>query len=55
MLYKNAELHNVEEIVNNDDGSIAWIKVPNAVYNSLEIANGKRMAVCSISVVYVRR
>lgn len=50
MLYKNAELHNVEEIVNNDDGSISWIRVPNAVYNSLEIANGKRLAVCSTGV-----
>ena len=32
MLYKNAEVHNVEEIVNNDDGSISWIRVPDLKY-----------------------
>lgn len=50
MIYKNAELHNVEEIVNNGDGSISWIRVPNTVYNALEMANGKKMAICSTGV-----
>lgn len=50
MLYKNAELHNVEEIVNNDDGSISWMRVPSSVYNVIEIEQGKRMAVCSTGV-----
>lgn len=50
MLYKNAELHNVEALIINDDGSISWMRVPSPVYNSIEIDHGKRMAVCSTGV-----
>lgn len=48
MLYKNAELHNVETIVNNADGSISWKRVPENVFNVLE-AN-KNTAVNSTGV-----
>ena len=50
MLFKNAELHNVEKIVANDDGSYSWLRVPDKVYDSLECPNGKRMAVGSTGV-----
>ena len=44
MIYKNVELHNVEEIINNVDGSISWIRVPYPVYDTLEAPGGKRAA-----------
>ena len=50
MHYKNAELYNIAEIVNNEDGSISWKRVPSAVYSSLESEQGKRMAVCATGV-----
>lgn len=43
MIYKNAELYNVEHITENDDGSISWLRAPKKVYNSIESANGKNM------------
>ena len=30
MLYKNAEFHNVEEMITNEDGSVSFIRVPKA-------------------------
>ena len=50
MIYKNAELHNVEELIYNDDGSISWIRVPGTVRNALESDQGKRMAINSTGV-----
>lgn len=45
MIYKNAELFNVGEIINNDDGSITWLRIPQKVYDSLETEDqGRRMA-----------
>ena len=35
MLYKNAEIHNVEEMITNADGSVSFIRVPEAVYEKL--------------------
>ncbi len=50
MRYKNVELYNVAEIVNNEDGSISWKRVPSAVHSVLESDQGKRMAVCATGV-----
>ena len=51
MLYKNAELFNTEEIIENSDGSISWLRVPKKVYENLETdEQGKRMAKCSTGV-----
>ena len=43
MIFKNAELYNAAEIVNNDDGSISWKRVPAAVCSEMESAHGRRM------------
>lgn len=48
MIYKNVELHNVEQIINNDDGSISWCRVPSNVYEKLEW--GQRTALGSTGV-----
>ena len=43
MIYKNFEIHNVEEILQNEDGSISWRRIPDFVYDGLETNQGKRM------------
>lgn len=51
MIYKNAEIFNVEEIIKNEDGSISWLRVPNDVFQNLESGNqGIRMAKNSTGV-----
>lgn len=50
MIYKNVEIFNVEEIIENKDGSISWCRVPQKVYDSLEAECGKRLACCSTGV-----
>lgn len=50
MIYKNAEIHNIEYITENADGSISWCRVPENVYNSLETDSGRRMAKCTTGV-----
>lgn len=50
MIYKNAEIFNVEQIIENDDGSISWCRIPKNVYNSLESEIGKNVAVGSTGV-----
>ena len=47
MRYKNAELYNVAEIINNEDGSISWKRVLSSVHSALESGQGKCMAVCA--------
>ena len=44
MIYKNVEIYNVEELINNEDGSISWIRVPACVCEKLDSAQGKRVA-----------
>ena len=41
MIYKNFEIHNVEEILQNEDGSISWRRIPDFVYDGLETNQGK--------------
>ena len=50
MLYKNAEFHNVEEMITNEDGSVSFIRVPKAAYEKLEMAGGQRQALGSTGV-----
>lgn len=51
MIYKNVEIFNVEEIINNEDGSISWLRVPENVFHNLESGEqGKRMAKGSTGV-----
>ncbi len=45
MIYKNAELFNVGEIIENNDGSVTWLRIPQKVYDKLETGEqGQRMA-----------
>lgn len=44
MIYKNAEWHNVAELITNEDGSVSWRRVPQNVYDALERDQGRRMA-----------
>ena len=36
MIYKNIEIHNVAELIDNGDGSISWKRVPSEVHNAME-------------------
>ena len=44
MIFKNVEIHNVEELINNEDGSISWLRVPSCVCENLDSIQGKRVA-----------
>lgn len=50
MIYKNTELHNVAELMENGDGSVSWRRLPSYVYDVLEAENGKLMAENSTGV-----
>lgn len=51
MRYKNAELFNVEELVKHDDGSVSWLRIPQNVYDTLEVVEqGQSMAKNSTGV-----
>lgn len=53
MVYKNIEIHNVGEIVENENGSISWIRVPCSVYDKIESEQGKNMC-CGATGVELR-
>lgn len=36
MIYKNIEIHNAAELIQNDDGSVSWKRVPSEVHNNME-------------------
>lgn len=50
MLYKNAELYNVEELIQNEDGSVSWLRIPQNVYNAMESEQGRNMAKAATGV-----
>lgn len=39
MIFQNFEIHNIAEIIHNDDGSISWKRVPSFVQDSMEAEN----------------
>ena len=43
MIYKNFEIHNVAELIYNEDGSVSWKRVPSEVHSAMECPNGDRM------------
>ncbi len=43
MIYKNIDIHNIAELIYNDDGSVSWKRVPSDVQREMEMPNGKRM------------
>lgn len=50
MIYKNVEFHNVSELIENEDGSVSWLRIPQNVYDGLEEGGGRRMASGSTGV-----
>jgi len=50
MLYKNCEIFNAAQLLENEDGSVSWIRVPSAVYDVMEGPYGKLMALNSTGV-----
>lgn len=38
MIYKNIDIHNIAELIYNDDGSISWKRVPSDVHSTMEAA-----------------
>ena len=51
MIYKNVEIHNVEELIHNSDGSVSWLRIPRNIYDTLEITEqGQAMAKNSTGV-----
>ena len=44
MIYKNIEIHNVAELIEFEDGSVSWRRVPEDVYNQMEAANAEIVA-----------
>ncbi|MBQ7838893.1 MAG: hypothetical protein IJ390_00145 [Lachnospiraceae bacterium] len=50
MIYKNVEIYNAAELVENGDGSISWKRVPSSVHRALESEQGKNMAVNATGV-----
>ena len=43
MLYKNIEIHNVAELIDNGDGSVSWKRVPSEVHHAMEGSYADRM------------
>lgn len=50
MIYKNIEIHNIAELVNNDDGSVSWKRVPEFVLEKMEKPAGKQVVYNSTGV-----
>ena len=44
MLYKNIQIFNAAELFENADGSIAWRRVPNAVFQDMEAGGAEEVA-----------
>lgn len=42
MIYKNIDIHNVAEIIENEN-DIYWLRVPKSVYDKMESEQGQRM------------
>ena len=43
MIYKNFEIHNVAELIHNDDGSVSWKRVPSEVAATMEAPTADSM------------
>ena len=53
LIYKNIDIHNIAELIHNDDGSISWRRVPGNVLNSMELPSPELM-VCNSTGVELR-
>ena len=43
MIYKNFEIHNVAELIENADGSVSWKRVPSSVHETMEGAQAEKV------------
>lgn len=43
MIYKNVEIHNIAELIDNGDGSVSWKRVPSAVGRAMESPMAERI------------
>ena len=50
MIYKNVEFFNVGELIENENGSVSWLRVPQKVYDGLDGEQGKAMCKNSTGV-----
>lgn len=50
MIYKNVEIHNIGELIKNDNGSVSWTRIPHSVYCKMESEQGKAMCKGSTGV-----
>ena len=50
MIYRNLEVFNVGEIIENETGSFSWLRVPQNVYDNLDGEQGKAMCKNSTGV-----
>lgn len=50
MIYKNIEIHNIGELIENDNGSVSWLRVPSSVYDKIKSEQGKKMSKGSTGV-----
>jgi lysophospholipase L1-like esterase len=50
MIYKNFDIHNAAELIDNGDGSVSWRRVPEAVERGMEAAEPKRVVYNSTGV-----
>ena len=50
MIYKNFEIHNVAELIHNEDGSVSWKRVPSSVHSALESTLADNVTYCATGV-----
>ena len=50
MIFKNFEIHNAAELVEQEDGSVSWRRVPLSVQNALESSRPEQIAGASTGV-----
>lgn len=50
MIYKNIEIHNVCKLIEHEDGSVTWCKMPRFVYDALEFDDGRKTLMRSTGV-----
>lgn len=50
MIFKNAELFNVEELIEREDGGFTWLRIPKKAYDSLDNDFGRRVSADSTGV-----
>lgn len=53
MIYKNVEFHNVSEIIENEDGSFSWLRVPENVYENLEKGKGQAKSCTGVEMRFI--